>query len=622
MPDSRVRAESVASRSSVETTTSQSSAALLGATTAFRSASYSRQRPPPISLTSHENGALAAASLASSGGRSPLRNPSRSPLAKAGSPARDGGSEPVKQRRELAVPYLQSQRNQSRSPSQQAAMLATSTTNAAPPSAEPKAPKLKRQGKATRPRVGTSEDRPAVAPKPRRLSQHHLPKSLDTTLPEKPTDASSIAPTTSLVQLFEQKLKDSQSADQQDKRPEPIIVKPTSDLSIRSPKPLRSGITSMLQLELGQDRGREATDKPYQQADSNNEALHKTAPEDAESSEEGFASAAEDLRFKSPLRSPPSVRPRSNANNSGQQKRQAPLAENEAKRQPAISPAKSHSTTQPIQINLPHQSAATQSEAMSLSSSQSLRSIPAQYHLAHPKRSTPLTKGDELANALVASSLASSRAPSPSKLEPPALPPKKKGHHHHLSFSRTPSPAKAGMRHTLRKADDSSSDSEEELHPYGKHKKKRLVRKHPNKHHEGDRKRWRDAVTERERKRYEGVWAANKGIYCSLTDEEHDSFQRSANHERMLEVKAQANEQVSNMVARDIWNRSRLPESILEAVWDLVDSEEVGRLHKEEFVVGMWLIDQRLKGRKLPVKVTETVWASVRGIQGIKVKKK
>jgi hypothetical protein len=59
----------------------------------------------------------------------------------------------------------------------------------------------------------------------------------------------------------------------------------------------------------------------------------------------------------------------------------------------------------------------------------------------------------------------------------------------------------------------------------------------------------------------------------------------------------------------------------LESVWDLVDQNAVGRLDKIEFVVGLWLIDQRLKGRKLPVKVTESVWASVRGLHGIKVRK-
>jgi len=231
-------------------------------------------------------------------------------------------------------------------------------------------------------------------------------------------------------------------------------------------------------------------------------------------------------------------------------------------------------------------------------SPQSSQSIMAQYNKLHPRRVTPLQTGDELANAIVASSLASSRAPSPLKLEPPPVPTARRKHHV-LGFSRTPSPTKQlGLRQTLRKAESSDSESEyDELHPYGKHKKKRHLRKHPNKHHEGDRKRWREAVTERERKRYEGVWAANKGIQCDVPD------------------------QVSNIVTRDIWSRSRLSDTVLEMVWDLVDSSCAGRLSRQEFVVGMWLIDQRLKGRKLPVKVSESVWASVRSLQGIKIRK-
>ena len=229
--------------------------------------------------------------------------------------------------------------------------------------------------------------------------------------------------------------------------------------------------------------------------------------------------------------------------------------------------------------------------------------------------------GDQLANAMVAGSLASSRAPSPKKMDPPALPSRRLKHHHTFSFSRTPSPAKSGMLTTLRKTASETSDDEDEvtLHPYGKHKKNRLVRKHPNKHHEGDRKRWRDAVTERERKRYEGVWAANKGLYCSFSREEEGSFRRHPSQKAQAQEALQ--DDVSNIVIRDLWSRSRLPESTLEMIWDLVDNENVGRLGKEEFVVGMWLIDQRLKGRKLPTKVTESVWASVRGLQGIKIRK-
>ena len=134
------------------------------------------------------------------------------------------------------------------------------------------------------------------------------------------------------------------------------------------------------------------------------------------------------------------------------------------------------------------------------------------------------------------------------------------------------------------------------------------VRKHPNKHHEGTRKRWRDAITERERKRYEGVWAANKGIllpnYAGRGSGVEDD---------------DPSQDVANLVVREIWSRSRLPEHVLEEVWALVDGREVGRLTRVEFVVGLWLVDQRLRGRKLPTRVSDSVWTSARGL-GIKVK--
>ena len=87
-------------------------------------------------------------------------------------------------------------------------------------------------------------------------------------------------------------------------------------------------------------------------------------------------------------------------------------------------------------------------------------------------------------------------------------------------------------------------------------------------------------------------------------------------------------DRISNVVVRDLWLRSRLPLSELETIWNLVTASESEHpavsktsLNKEEFVVGLWLIDQRLKGRKLPVKVSGTVWTSVKGLQGIKIKK-
>jgi len=129
--------------------------------------------------------------------------------------------------------------------------------------------------------------------------------------------------------------------------------------------------------------------------------------------------------------------------------------------------------------------------------------------------------------------------------------------------------------------------------------RKNLMKKHPNKHHEGDRKRWRDEITERERKRYEAVWASNKGLY----------------------TRAGFESCVCSLVVREIFSRSRLHNDVLEEVYALVDRQQNGNLEREEFVVGLWLIDQRLKGRKLPIRVTDSVWRSVGILGGIKVRK-
>lgn len=223
---------------------------------------------------------------------------------------------------------------------------------------------------------------------------------------------------------------------------------------------------------------------------------------------------------------------------------------------------------------------------------------------------------DSLANAIVASSLASSRAASPSRnlahqqsLYPPPPPPSRKNNHSGRGYlfqpitkeiSRTPSPAKqVGLRTTMRKP-----KSKEELDE-GERKRGRrnLMKKHPHKHHEGDRKRWRDSITERERKRYEAVWASNKGLFMSGPDGDGDE------------------NTVCNLVVRDIFSRSRLHVDELEEIYSLVDRNGNGRLEREEFVVGLWLIDQRLKGRKLPIKVSDSVWKSVGVLGRIKIRK-
>jgi hypothetical protein len=157
-------------------------------------------------------------------------------------------------------------------------------------------------------------------------------------------------------------------------------------------------------------------------------------------------------------------------------------------------------------------------------------------------------------------------------------------------------------------------------------------------HHEGSRRRWREEITPRERRRYEAVWASNRGLflregwgfhyphYRHGADEqgkdgresESEMVQRMIDASRAVEGTPEA-ELVVNIVVRDIWSRSRLPADELAEVWELVDRKRRGALGKEEFVVGMWLIDQRLRGRKIPTRVSQSVWDSAGGGHGVVV---
>ncbi|TPX09449.1 uncharacterized protein E0L32_009337 [Thyridium curvatum] len=225
---------------------------------------------------------------------------------------------------------------------------------------------------------------------------------------------------------------------------------------------------------------------------------------------------------------------------------------------------------------------------------------------------------DSLANAIVASSLASSRHPTPKSKTPPPVPTSRRHlhhhHHPHIPFGHSHershssgkpnrSPRRAGMLQTLR-SPPTKSDEEDESNAAAaarrRHKNPLSVGgKHS--HHEGARRRWRDEVTPRERRRYEAVWASNRGLF--LPESEADC--------------------VCGVVVRDLWSRSRLPADELAEVWELVDGSSSpsggggggrrGMLNKAEFVVGMWLIDQRLRGRKIPPRVSDSVWGSVRG---------
>ncbi|KAK7204445.1 hypothetical protein BZA70DRAFT_280778 [Myxozyma melibiosi] len=97
-------------------------------------------------------------------------------------------------------------------------------------------------------------------------------------------------------------------------------------------------------------------------------------------------------------------------------------------------------------------------------------------------------------------------------------------------------------------------------------------------------------LTEEERKRYDGLFAANKGLM----------------------MPAELSNCVHGLVVKQLWKRSRLDAEVLERIWNLVSREKKDYLDQDEFIVGTWLIDQCLYGRKLPQELSPEVWSSLR----------
>lgn len=168
-----------------------------------------------------------------------------------------------------------------------------------------------------------------------------------------------------------------------------------------------------------------------------------------------------------------------------------------------------------------------------------------------------------------------------------------------------------------------------------------------------------DVISDAQRKRYEGLWVSNKGLYLDRVatklvgvdiGKEDDTLSKSVRDysereisERAAKLSASLNldfdqtdlkelhglESVSvqnlihGSVVKKLWSRSNLPRETLLAIWDLVDCRKDGTLNKAEFVVGMWLVDQCLYGRKLPKTVNKLVWSSLGGLRvNVVIKKK
>ncbi|ANZ74822.1 BA75_01836T0 [Komagataella pastoris] len=136
-----------------------------------------------------------------------------------------------------------------------------------------------------------------------------------------------------------------------------------------------------------------------------------------------------------------------------------------------------------------------------------------------------------------------------------------------------------------------------------------------------------NVIVPQEAKRYQGVWAANRGLI--LHRDEKDGKSKSRNIDPLQAAKisfaSQDDEDSSqlmpNIVVRELWRRSRLPEFTLSKIWDLVADSNKNYLRKNEFIVGTWLVDQCLYGKKLPRTIDESVWNSLNhGGVNVKVK--
>lgn len=447
---------------------------------------------------------------------------------------------------------------------------------------------------------------PVKSPKPRRNftlppePQEDAPliRSRTHTPPPKPRTKPSMEPLQPLLKDTSRPLPQSQNAPL--KSP-PIKQKPVQ-LAALNTKATTGPTTSAQGRPMSQDSRRSATF---------NRRFSISMESNAPSSPSSFKSAKEELedeeKFKPAL--PPPRR-------SNTRKAESVPADAKLLKPSVPAPRRQGKGLSPSPLQAPDRLSPPRRPSSVISNSGSVYHNP--YQRESVKAITKHMTGESLSSAIMGAALASSRQSSPHPPQPmtiePLFPPRKQ-HHHHMPFHRSPSPQKASppkttgkLRTTMRKdpSPPSSSDDEIEFKGKGNRIMGMKVRKHPNKHHEGQRKRWRDQITERERKRYEGVWAANKGMLLPAPKSSYPP-----DDDPSMDV--------LNLVVKEIWTRSRLPTHVLEEVWALVDGRDVGRLTRIEFVVGLWLVDQRLKGRKLPTRVSDSVWSSARGL-GLKVK--
>ncbi|KAH3679301.1 hypothetical protein WICMUC_001125 [Wickerhamomyces mucosus] len=198
----------------------------------------------------------------------------------------------------------------------------------------------------------------------------------------------------------------------------------------------------------------------------------------------------------------------------------------------------------------------------------------------------------------------------------------------------------SGSSHTYKDLSNTDYDTTStELHHISKPVQlKTTMRKESTKDRINEAKPWkhhndREYITEQERKRYEGVWVSNKGLYLEYLDEEtlfklqdteeevNPALKASKISTNVTEKRADLSQLnfMLNIVVKELWSRSRLPFELLSQIYDLVDTRKDGVLDKKSFIVGMWYVDQCLYGRRLPKQVSELVWKSVNHQLGVNV---
>jgi len=208
----------------------------------------------------------------------------------------------------------------------------------------------------------------------------------------------------------------------------------------------------------------------------------------------------------------------------------------------------------------------------------------------------------------------------------------RKKHRHHHGFRKN---AKNMLKRGFRSATSSNPSSylvhDEDSKPVQlkttmrTEKKKSIFNEDkPWKHHND-----REYITEQERKRYDGVWMANKGLYMDLIkssttiekpkakpgstqiQDHEDAALKASMLSTGNEPPPPETNLMLNFVVKDLWSRSQLPPDLLRQIWDLVDTRGDGCLERKSFIIGMWLVDQCLYGRKLPKQLDAAVWNSL-----------